>query len=96
VLMPTESQLQDTALRLHIRQRIESGRLPCCVPKHIGAGYGSGHVCVACDQPITDAQIEYEVQEERDRSRLSFHFGCYVVWQLECARLARDSGEWPS
>lgn len=94
--MPTESQLQDTALRLHIRQRVESARLPCVMPKHIAAGYGSGHACVACDQPITDIQIEYEVQDDRDRSRLSFHFGCYVVWQLECARLARVSGARPS
>jgi hypothetical protein len=94
--MPTESQLQDTALRLHIRQRVESEHLPCCVPKHIAAGYGTGHLCVACDQPITDAQVEYEVEEEPDGRRLSFHFGCYVVWQLECARVAHNNCPRPS
>lgn len=83
--MPTESQLRDAALRLHVRQRIASGQLPTCVPNRIEAGYGSGHVCVACDQLISHAHIEYEIQDERDGSQLRFHFGCYVVWQLECA-----------
>lgn len=86
--MPTESQLQDAALRLRIRQLVESGRLPCLVPKQIAAGYGStSHVCMACDDPITHTQVEYEIQNDTDGRRLTFHFGCFVVWQLECARL---------
>jgi hypothetical protein len=86
--MPTESQLQDGALRVRIRQLVESRHLPCLVPKHIAAGYGSSrHVCIACDHPITSAQVEYEIQNDTDGRRLTFHFGCYVVWQLECARL---------
>lgn len=84
--MPTESQLQDAGLRARIRQLVGSGELPCLVPKHIAAGYGSRHVCIACDGQITPTQVEYEVQSEADGSRLTFHFGCYVLWQLECAR----------
>ena len=90
--MPAESQLRDAALRLHVRQHIEHGRLPCYVPNRIEAGYGSRHDCIACGQLISDAQVEYEVQDHRDGSRLRFHFGCYVVWQLECTR-AKPSGE---
>jgi len=85
--MPTESQLRDAALRKSVRQRIENGQLPSCVPNRIDAGYGCGDVCVACDQPISDAQIEYEIEDGRDGRVLSFHFGCYVVWQLQCARV---------
>jgi hypothetical protein len=84
--MPTESQLRDAALRQHIRQQIENGQLPCYVPNRIDAGYGSRHMCAACDQLISDAQVEYEIQDDRDGKRLRFHFGCYVVWQLECAQ----------
>ena len=85
--MPTESQLRDAALRLHVRQHIEHGRLPCYVPNRIEAGYGSGHGCIACGQLISKAQIEYETKDDSNGSRLRFHFGCYVVWQLECARV---------
>jgi hypothetical protein len=84
--MPTESQLRDGALRESVRQRIENGQLPSYVPNRIEAGYGCGDICVACDQPVTDAQIEYEVEDDRNGRLSSFHFGCYVVWQLECAR----------
>jgi len=88
--MPTESQLQDAALRLRVRERIENGLLAVMVPETIIGGYGSGHVCVACDQPITSDQFEYEVNDYRDGKRLSFHLGCQVAWQIECAKGRRD------
>ena len=84
--MPTESQLQDTALRMRIRALIEEGRLPVMLPKQILAGYGSGRVCVACDRPISGTQVEYEIEDDRNGHRLSLHLGCHVVWQIECAR----------
>lgn len=93
--MPTESQLRDTALRLRIRERIENGQLPVMVPKQIQGGYGSGNPCVACDQPITSSQIEYDVKDEQTGRRLSFHFGCHVVWQLECVRAQQSGGNSP-
>jgi hypothetical protein len=84
--MPTESQLRNGALRLLVRQLLENGRLPVILPKQIAAGYGSGRVCAACDEPITSTQVEYEVDDCPNGGRLRFHMGCHVVWQLECAR----------
>jgi hypothetical protein len=84
--------LRDAELRLRIQQQIMKGLLPCCVPNRILAGYGAGDVCVACELRITDAHIEYEIQDHRNGSSLSIHFGCYVVWQLECS-LARLRGK---
>ena len=84
--MPTEAQLSDPSLRLRIRERIGNGQLPVMIPKQSSGGYGSGKTCSACDHPITSTQIEYEVEDERDGRQLSFHFGCHVVWQLECAQ----------
>ena len=83
--MPTESQLRDAALPVRVRNLIEDGRLPVMVPKNISAGYGSDRVCAACDQPITSTQVEYDIQDERTGERLSFHLGCHVLWQIECA-----------
>jgi hypothetical protein len=90
--MPTESQLQDTALRSRIRERVEKGLLPVMVPKQIHGGYGAGDVCVACDLPITRTQVEYEVADPATGRDLHFHLGCHVVWQIECAR-ARLRGD---
>jgi hypothetical protein len=84
--VPTESQLQDPTLRLHVRQLIENGQLPAVLSERIFAGYGSGRVCVACDRAITASQIEYEVEDSSQDRRLIFHMGCHVVWQLECVR----------
>ena len=86
--MPTESQLRDAKLRMHVRQLIEYGTLPKMLPQQIAAGYGAGHRCVACDQEITRTQIEYDVGTAG--SPLRFHLGCHVLWQMECA-LARSS-----
>jgi len=89
----TESQLQDTTLRLRVRQLIGNGQLPVMLPRQIFARYGSGRVCAACDQPITSTHVEYEVEDDCDGSRLSFHMGCHVVWQLECASQAMPRGD---
>jgi hypothetical protein len=88
--MPTESQLRDGELRARIRQRIDDGRLPVMLPRRINAGYGSGHTCRACDQPITRDEVEYEVDDYRDGRPLSFHLGCHVIWQLECVQKTKQ------
>lgn len=88
--MPTESQLRDGELRARIRQRIDDGRLPVMLPRRINAGYGSGHTCRACDQPITRDEVEYEVDDYRDGSPLSFHLGCHVIWQIECVQKTKQ------
>lgn len=93
--MPTESQLKDTALRMRVRQLIDQGRLPLMIAQRIGAGYGSGCLCAACEQPITSTQVEYEVEDESTDRRLRFHMGCHVVWQLECAQALRAGGDEP-
>ena len=89
--MPTESQLRDHDLRVRIRGLIEQGVLPVMVPKQIAAGYGSGHLCVGCEKPITDTQVEYEIEGCRNGRSLRFHLGCHVVWQIECARASPTS-----
>ena len=93
--MPTQSQLHDTALRLRVRQLIENGQLPVMLPRQIRAGYGSGRVCAACDQPIGSTQVEYEVEDDSHGRPLGFHMGCHDAWQLECARAKLDAVDDP-
>ena len=82
------SKLRDDVLRLCVRERLKDGRLPAMVPSQVYASAGSGHTCVACDQPIKTDQVEYEFNDYRDGKRLCFHLACHAVWQMECASRA--------
>lgn len=84
--MPSESQLRHSALRHHVRELIENGRLPVMLPHEVHAGYGSGRICAACGERITPSQVEYEVEDSGSDTRLRFHVGCHLVWQVECGR----------
>ncbi|MBV8144720.1 MAG: hypothetical protein JO184_06910 [Gammaproteobacteria bacterium] len=89
--MPTESQLNDGALRAYIRRKIEDGLLPLTLSKTIAIGAGSGGDCPACDQPITVEQIEYQAFGPRYGAAVRLHWGCHVLWQLECVERLRRS-----
>ena len=65
-----------------IRAKIESGRLP--TPSDpIGkswAGKGSGRPCDGCDQPITNADVEHEIEVPTGET-VRFHKWCFAAWQ---------------
>lgn len=82
------SKLRDGALWLRVRERIKDGRLPVMIPMRVDARYGTGHICVVCDQPVTSAQVEYELDDYRDSKRLCFHLDCHTIWRMECERHA--------
>jgi hypothetical protein len=81
-LRSAKSQGEKT-LRRRVRQRIDDGLLPGREPESLDAGYGTGSLCAACDQPITSDQVEYEVRGG-EGGRLRFHLGCHSVWTSEC------------
>ena len=84
--MPTHPVLPEDEVRLRVQQRIDTGGLPLLRPDHIHAGYGSGNICCACDQPIEPTKIEYEIVTPDEARKLIFHFACYVIWQRECSQ----------
>ena len=88
--MPTEFQLRDPALRAFIRHRIDEGRLPLILTKTISVGFGSGGECVACGKMITTEQIEYQAFGPHYGAALRLHWGCHVLWQLECVERTRQ------
>lgn len=90
--MPTEAQLRDVALRAFIAQRIDEGRLPVILTKTIGVGPGSGAECIGCGQTIETEHIEYQAFGPKYGAALRLHWGCHVLWQLECVRRTRGPG----
>jgi hypothetical protein len=88
--MPTEAQLRDRFLRALIRRRIDDGRLPAMLSKTISVSVGSGLECLACGQPITREQIEYHAFGARYGTSVRVHWGCHVLWQLECVERSRQ------
>ena len=92
VCMPTESQLYDAALRVLVRRKLDDGRLPLDLTKTIAVGNGSGNTCPACDQTIAVEQVEYQAFGPRYGPALRLHWGCHVVWQLECIERMHKQG----
>jgi len=76
--MPFPPGLADT-----IRTKLDVGALPTALPEKMYAGYGRGHPCVACGEPIRPAQVEYEMDYGGDRI-FRLHLGCAGLWEAEC------------
>jgi hypothetical protein len=73
-------------LRQAIRQRIETGALPCG-HQRMWAGPGREHVCVVCGVAIPPTVNEYEVLfpgSDESVNSLYFHLGCLNAWLEEC------------
>ena len=82
--MATQPQMDDAGLNALIRRRIDDGLLPQVLSKTISVGLGSGSNCLACDQTIECEQVEYQVFGPRYGKALRLHWGCHILWQLEC------------
>lgn len=87
--MPTESQLRDATLRTLIRERIGAGNLPLMLARTISVGFGSGLDCLGCRQPIEREHIECHAFGVSYGTAVRLHWGCQVLWQLECVARTR-------
>jgi hypothetical protein len=83
--MPASMQFDEHELRLEVRRRIASGRLPCESQEYLWAGAGDGQLCSLCDRVIDAQQIEYELQFGiHPQVIYRFHRICHQAWELEC------------
>jgi len=68
-------------LAAHIRAKIAAGTLP--IPPggagKLWVGHGNGRQCDACDEAITAADREYEIDLSSDRT-IWFHAKCLAAW----------------
>jgi hypothetical protein len=73
--------MDDATIRRIIREKLRADLLPRKPPQKMWGGRGHGRGCDACDRPIGDAEVEFEV-EIRGR-RLYFHGHCHELWTEE-------------
>jgi hypothetical protein len=71
----------DLALAAVIADKICSGSLPLPPepPQKYFAGKGTGQLCDVCEQPITAADLEYEL--DTGGRTLRFHEKCLDMWR---------------
>jgi hypothetical protein len=95
--MPTEAQLSDAALKTRVRELVDNGTLPVVISNRIVASYGlEDHTCVCCGLKIEPQQVEYQADDPRRKERpLHLHFGCHVLWQIECVKRLRAATSAP-
>jgi hypothetical protein len=63
----------------------ERRALPYQEPMRTWAGHGTGALCSLCGLPISEQDIEYEVElaPEAGSGGLQFHVQCYRVWETQ-------------
>jgi hypothetical protein len=74
----------------NVEANIAAGLLPTPAkpPTKMWVGKGNGRLCDACDEPITDAEIECET-DPADGQVLRFHRSCLEAWhQARASRMA--------
>jgi hypothetical protein len=64
-------------IAIAIRRKMAAGVLPNEAPQKMWVGLGTGALCEACDQPITDIECEIDLREGRT---VRLHPRCHTVW----------------
>lgn len=70
-------------LRALIRRRLATGALFAIQGTRAWASYGEDRPCIVCKEPITPAQVEYEVSSASADVTGRAHLRCYTVWREE-------------
>jgi hypothetical protein len=83
---PTTSvPVDESALRVRVREKIARGALPREPATRLWAGPGLGKPCAVCDETIPSRDVEYEIEHAVGVKLIvrHFHRRCYAVWELE-------------
>jgi hypothetical protein len=70
-------------LRAMVRARLATGALFPLHSTRAWASYGDDNPCMVCREPITRAQVEYEVSSALIDMTVRTHLRCYMVWKEE-------------
>jgi hypothetical protein len=82
---PTVSPI---GLRRRIQTMVETGVLPALAHRRSWVGQGHGEPCRLCEQPITAAHWEYEV-EIAPVGDIRAHGVCFRIWAEESEALRK-------
>src|SRR5262249_9619586 len=84
------------AIRLMIRRKLETGRLPLEKSKRVLGRSASGEACGACDMTIGTGQVAMDGLVRKPGSRaLPLHLRCFEIWTQERLSLLRDRAQRP-
>jgi hypothetical protein len=76
-------------LREKAQEAIRSGKLPAVKPGRTWGGPGNGTRCSMCGEPVTQGQMELEIETGLDKCYL--HVRCFAVWECEIAHLTNGT-----
>ena len=72
--------MEPEALRLLIRKKLHSGRLPYDNIPRFWGGPSNGEVCDVCEIVIVDTVMEGISSQTTGRRPLQLHILCFAVW----------------
>jgi hypothetical protein len=80
--------MDEDAVREKAREAIQHGKLPRRAPDRTWGGPGVSAPCAICDRPVTDREMEFEIQFARDGDnpgldKFHVHLNCFAAWEFE-------------
>ena len=85
------------AIRLTIRSKLETGRLPLEKSKRVLGRSPSGEACDGCDMTIAVGQLTMDGLVRMPGSRaLQLHLRCFEIWTQERLSLLRARARRPA
>ena len=84
---PTVSPI---GLRGRIRELVATGVLPALVDRRSWIGQGHGEACLLCEQNITSAHWEHEVEIPPD-GEIRAHGVCFRIWFEESEEFRKSA-----
>ena len=85
------------AIRLMIRRKLETGRLPLEKSRRVLGRSASGEACGGCDMTIGVGQVAMDgfVRKAGGRA-LQLHLRCFEIWTQERLSLLRERAQRPA
>lgn len=87
----------ERALHARVCDLLRGGGLPARKPDRIWGGPGAGAECTVCGLPVTDDEIEMELEfldsDGRGTSRHHLHLQCYAAFEAESRNAAATGAE---
>jgi hypothetical protein len=78
----------EVLLRIRARAAIQDGKLPSRRPDRTSGGPGVGALCAVCEKPVTNNELEFEIQFAHDGDspgldKYHIHVRCCAAWEFE-------------
>ena len=82
------------AIRLIIRRKLESGRLPLEKAARVLGRSATGEACDGCEMTIGTGQLAIDGLVRRPGSKaMQLHLRCFEIWTQERSTLLRERAE---